>query len=74
MIGTVVVLAGGIHVNIITVTAHVGSWITIPKIVISQLGMSVNDSLEGGHQRLVTLADGIGVIAVRDIGHCGHAH
>ena len=74
MIGAVVVLAGGVHVDVITVITHVGGRVAVPQLVVSQLGVSVDDALQSRHQSLVALAVGIGVKAAGDIGHSRQAH
>ena len=69
-----VVLAGRIHVDVIAVAARVGVGVAVPQEVVTQLVMGVDDTFKSGHQLLALLADGVSVIAVRNVGKCRNAY
>ena len=64
----VIVLASGIHVNVVAVAATIGRGIVVPQGVVAQQAVIEDDALEGSHQCFVFHSDGISVIAVRDVG------
>ena len=45
----VVILAGGVHIDVVAIAARVGIGVTVPKGIVTQFAVHADDTFESGH-------------------------